>query len=74
MQQIRPSTDAGLYLCEFINYCSLAEAQRVAAKDGAGRRATPTLFLHCPPVGQPLSTEEVTGAVQKVVSWVCSQR
>ena len=74
MQQVYSSMDAGHYLCDFIFYCSLAEAQRVAAKDGAGRRATPTLFLHCPPVGQPLSTEEVMGAVQKVVSWVCSQR
>ena len=65
-----PSIDAGLYLCEFINYCSLAEAKRAASGD---QKAKPTLFLHCPPVGQPLGTEDVTGMLQKVVSWVCSQ-
>ena len=73
MQQVVPSTDAGLYLCEFINYCSLAEARRISSKDGGERKAKPTLFLHCPPVDEPLSTEEVTGMLQKVVSWVCSQ-
>ncbi|KAH9935448.1 uncharacterized protein B0H18DRAFT_1114191 [Fomitopsis serialis] len=70
--QIVPSTDAGLYLCEFINYCSLAEAKRAAPKNESGK-ATPTLFLHCPPVDQPLSTQDVTAVLQKVVSWVCSQ-
>lgn len=70
--QIVPSTDAGLYLCEFINYCSLAEAKRATPKHES-EKATPTLFLHCPPVDQPLSTQEVTAVLQEVVSWICSQ-
>ncbi|KZT72045.1 peptidase C15, pyroglutamyl peptidase I-like protein [Daedalea quercina L-15889] len=69
---IVPSTNAGLFLCEFINYCSLAEAQRAASHQGS-EKVTPTLFLHCPPVNEPLSTQEVTDTLQKVVSWVCSQ-
>lgn len=73
------SVNAGLYLCEFITYCSLAEALRTAGyvegteevEDEA--EYTPTLFIHCPPVGQPLSTEEVTDAIRKTVEWVCAQ-
>lgn len=42
-------------------------------REGVGQKATPTLFLHCPPINQPLSTEEVRGVLEKVVSWVCSQ-
>lgn len=71
------STNAGLYLCEFITYCSLAEALRTAGyvndteqvEDGA--KYTPTLFMHCPPVGQPLETKEVTDAIRHIVQWVC---
>ncbi|KAH9935449.1 uncharacterized protein B0H18DRAFT_1114192 [Fomitopsis serialis] len=64
------SVDAGLYLCEFINYCSLAESKRTAA---TAEKSTPVLFIHIPPVGEPLSTEEVTDALRKTISWVCSQ-
>jgi len=70
MDQVALSVDAGLYLCEFINYCSLAESKRTAA---TAEKSTPVLFIHIPPVGQPLSTEEVTDTLRKTISWVCSQ-
>lgn len=31
------------------------------------------LFLHCPPVGQPLTTEDVTEAIKKIIIWVCGE-
>ncbi|PCH43683.1 peptidase C15 pyroglutamyl peptidase I-like protein [Wolfiporia cocos MD-104 SS10] len=70
LQHVTLSTDAGLYLCEFINYCSMAESRRTAAK---GEKYTPTLFVHIPPVGEPLSTEEVSDALRKTIAWVCSR-
>jgi len=70
VKDVVPSLDAGLYLCEFINYCSLAEAKRTASH---GHKNTPVLFIHIPPVDEPLSTEDATEAFKKVISWVCSQ-
>ncbi|KAJ7131678.1 hypothetical protein C8R43DRAFT_1073627 [Mycena crocata] len=63
---LEASNDPGRFLCDFIYYCSLAESQR------AGRQ-TPVLFIHCPPIGQKLSTEEVADGVRKIISWVCAQ-
>ncbi|KAG2011890.1 hypothetical protein CC2G_011959 [Coprinopsis cinerea AmutBmut pab1-1] len=31
------------------------------------------LFMHCPPVKEPLSTEEVTEAIRRIVLWVCRE-
>lgn len=64
--------DAGHYLCDFIYYCSLAEAKRTA-KPYEKRRNTQVLFLHCPPVNQPLRTEEVTDAIKQIVAWMCGE-
>ena len=64
--------DAGHYLCDFIYYCSLAEAKR-SAKPYEKRKNTQVLFLHCPPVNQPLSTEEVTEAIKLIVVWICRE-
>lgn len=72
IEQIYTSMDAGHYLCDFIYYCSLAEAKRTA-KPYEKRRNTQVLFLHCAPVNQPLSTEEVTEAIKRIVVWVCSE-
>ena len=78
-QQIYSSMDAGHYLCDFIFYCSLAEAKRNAAKlekDKARStppKMTPVLFMHCCPVEQPLSTEDVTQAIKQVIAWVCAR-
>ncbi|KAG5342908.1 Adenylyl-sulfate kinase [Termitomyces sp. Mn162] len=61
--------DAGHYLCDFIYFCSLAEAKRTA-NPYERRRNSQVLFLHCPPVNQPLSTEKVTEAIQQIIVWV----
>ncbi|GLB37160.1 putative pyroglutamyl-peptidase activity [Lyophyllum shimeji] len=68
IEQIYSSMDAGHYLCDFIYYCSLAEAKRNASPYER-RRNTQVLFLHCPPVHQPLSTEEVTEAILRIIAW-----
>ena len=65
--------DAGHYLCDFIYYCSLAEAKRTS-KPYEKRRNTQVLFLHCPPVDQPLSTEEVIDAIKRIIVWVCGEQ
>jgi len=72
IEQIYTSMDAGHYLCDFIYYCSLAEAKR-NANPYERRRNTQVLFLHCPPVNQPLSTEEVTEAILRIIVWVCKE-
>ncbi|KIM58517.1 hypothetical protein SCLCIDRAFT_86792, partial [Scleroderma citrinum Foug A] len=51
VEYINTSMDAGHYLCEFIYYCSLAESKRSSTKNQV-------IFLHCPPVDLPLSTDE----------------
>ncbi|KAF8967303.1 hypothetical protein BDZ97DRAFT_1916910 [Flammula alnicola] len=73
VEQIYTSMDAGHYLCDFIYYCSLAEVKR-STKPYEKRRNTQVLFLHCPPVDQPLGTEEVTDAIKRIVVWVCSEQ
>jgi len=73
VEQIYTSMDAGHYLCDFIYYCSLAEVKR-STKPYEKRRNTQVLFLHCPPVNQPLSTEEVTDAIKRIVVWVCGEQ
>ncbi|KAF9461330.1 hypothetical protein BDZ94DRAFT_1283562 [Collybia nuda] len=72
VEQIYTSMDAGHYLCDFIYYCSLAEARRTA-KPYEKRRNTQVLFLHCPPVNQPLSTAEVTDAIKRIIVWIFNQ-
>ena len=72
-QKIYTSMDAGHYLCDFIYYCSLAEAKRTS-KPYEKRRNTQVLFLHCPPVDQPLSTEEVIDAIKRIIVWVCGEQ
>ncbi|KAG6856095.1 hypothetical protein H0H87_007431 [Tephrocybe sp. NHM501043] len=71
-KQIYTSMDAGHYLNDYIYYCSLAEAKRTA-NPYERRRNSQVLFLHCPPVNQPLSTEEVTEAIQQIICWVCKE-
>lgn len=73
IEQIYTSMDAGHYLCDFIYYCSLAEAKRTS-KPYEKRRNTQVLFLHCPPVDQPLSTEEVVDAIKRIIVWVCGEQ
>ncbi|KAA1472864.1 peptidase C15, pyroglutamyl peptidase I-like protein [Dentipellis sp. KUC8613] len=70
IEHVYSSLDAGHYVCDFTYYCSLAEAKRTATKHDKGKH-TKVLFMHCPPVDQPLSLAEVTEAVQKIILWVC---
>ena len=65
--------DAGHYLCDFIYYCSLAEAKR-SVKPYEKRRTTRVLALHCCPVGSPLSTDEVTQALRQIIIRVCNDQ
>jgi len=70
-KDIRLSNDAGRYLCDFIYYCSLAEQRRaIAAKKGKNSRV---LFLHCPPIDDPLSTEQVVDCIKRLVILVCKE-
>lgn len=71
--------DAGHYLCDFIYYCSLAEAKRGSEQtDGSDDEAlpaaptTPILSMHCPPVDQPLSTQAMSDAIYRITEWVCA--
>ncbi|KAI0743936.1 peptidase C15 pyroglutamyl peptidase I-like protein [Daedaleopsis nitida] len=79
IDHVYSSMDAGHYLCDFIFYCSLAEAKRGMApiekfKDRATPpKPTPVLFMHCPPVEQPLTTEQVTDAIQRIILWICGR-
>ncbi|PCH43685.1 peptidase C15 pyroglutamyl peptidase I-like protein [Wolfiporia cocos MD-104 SS10] len=80
IEQIYSSMDAGHYICDFVFYCSLAESRRgttrqdkFVEKRATPSKTTPVLFMHCPPVDQPFTTEEVTDAIKKVVLWVCSR-
>ncbi|KAI5983970.1 hypothetical protein EDD15DRAFT_2312897 [Pisolithus albus] len=68
--QIYTSMDAGHYLCDFLYYCSLAESKR-STKNDKSTPASQVIFLHCPPVGLPLSTEEVTEAIRQSIMWLC---
>lgn len=44
--QVQVSEDAGLYLCEYLYYCSLATGQRVSA--ASQQPAKPVMFMHIP--------------------------
>lgn len=70
LQHVYSSMDAGHYVCDYTYYCSLAEAKRSTTKHDK-TKYTKVLFMHCPPAYQPLSTQEVTEAVKKVILWVC---
>ncbi|KAK7062323.1 Proteophosphoglycan ppg4 [Favolaschia claudopus] len=61
---LQTSNDPGRFLCDFIYYASLAESQRAG-------RGTPVLFIHCPPIGQKLSTKEVADGVERIISYIC---
>ncbi|TNY17617.1 hypothetical protein DMC30DRAFT_98792 [Rhodotorula diobovata] len=62
VEHLSPSQDAGLYLCEFSYYASLASAQLQNPE-----RPTPVLFVHVPPLGSPYSAEELTAAMRILV-------
>ncbi|EJD02569.1 peptidase C15, pyroglutamyl peptidase I-like protein [Fomitiporia mediterranea MF3/22] len=73
VDQIEASTNAGRYLCDFIYYCSLAEAQRTREAQSSSGKATKVLFVHCPPVDKPLNSEYVTEALKCITMSVCGR-
>lgn len=67
-KDFRLSLDAGRYLCDFIYYCSLAEKRRSELNGRVkGFKSSRVLFLHCPPVDEPFSTEKVAECIKRVV-------
>ncbi|KAL4078709.1 hypothetical protein V8B97DRAFT_1932984 [Scleroderma yunnanense] len=72
VEQIHSSMDAGHYLCDFIYYCSLAESERSSAKNDESIRASQVIFLHCPPLNLPPSTEEVTNIIKESITCLCT--
>ncbi|KAK0552440.1 hypothetical protein OC845_001706 [Tilletia horrida] len=85
---VKQNFDPGRYLCDFIYYASLAEARRGQRLQGpedeekrglAGEvgdeesKETPVLFIHCPDVGQPQTSEQVSALLKEVVKWVCQR-
>lgn len=58
-----PSSDPGLFLCEFIYYCSLACAQK---ED----HSVKVLFMHVPPTGHPYQIEDMTRAVAGIIEFL----
>ncbi|KAM6501407.1 hypothetical protein JOM56_004421 [Amanita muscaria] len=71
-EQIYTSMDAGHYLSDYMYYCSLAESRR-HVKPYEKKRCTQVLFMHCGPVGQPLSSDDVTEALKRLLVWVCNE-
>ena len=66
------SQDAGLFLCEYIYYASLAESKRAHAAhegntEGWRKERTKVVFLHCPPVGNRLNTKDVTQIIRQII-------
>ncbi|TDL21721.1 peptidase C15, pyroglutamyl peptidase I-like protein [Rickenella mellea] len=71
-REVVESNDPGRYLCDFIYYCSLCEAHKTRAMS-ASKKAALVLFLHCSPLNQPHSSEEVTQAIKLIVEWISRQ-
>ncbi|KAI0266872.1 hypothetical protein BC834DRAFT_842976 [Gloeopeniophorella convolvens] len=69
MEQLYSSMDAGHYVCDYTYYCSLAESRRTSLRPEKGT-LTKVLFMHCCPVDQPFSTEQVTDTIRKIIMWV----
>ena len=67
---VQPSDDAGLFLCEYIYYASLAESKRADQQAGNRSSRTKVLFMHCPPIGEHLSTAETTHIVREAALYL----
>jgi len=62
--QTRESQDAGRFLCDFLSYSSIVESKR---SDPVKTKKVKTLFVHIPPIGEDLTTEQATEAIQAIV-------
>ncbi|GAA5987419.1 hypothetical protein JCM10908_001947 [Rhodotorula pacifica] len=68
VQWISTSEDAGLYLCEYSFFASLATARRLNPD-----APTPVQFIHVPSLGHPYSAEELTAALRLLVWGIAEQ-
>ncbi|GAA5849342.1 hypothetical protein JCM8547_006519 [Rhodosporidiobolus lusitaniae] len=62
LEHIDLSEDAGLYLCEFSFYTSMASALLLNRE-----KPTPVQFIHVPPIGSPYTLDELTCAIKLLV-------
>lgn len=71
-------------MCDFLYFCSMAEAHKRAEREeeqarGGGalgvpcRRRTPVIFVHCCPHNDPYSTADVASTLKEIVLWVCAR-
>ncbi|KAK4050614.1 hypothetical protein OIV83_003340 [Microbotryomycetes sp. JL201] len=74
--QIKDSDDAGLYLCEFTLFGSLARSRIRAQHSGASdnsatesSQSTPVQFIHVPPLapGEPYDVKQLTAAIRLIL-------
>ncbi|KAG0309957.1 hypothetical protein BGZ99_000748 [Dissophora globulifera] len=61
------SMDAGLYLCEYTLYLSLAERRRRIESGEEGAEERTCLFVHLPSVGNPYSLEQLQQFVKDMI-------
>ncbi|KAH8919616.1 peptidase C15, pyroglutamyl peptidase I-like protein [Atractiella rhizophila] len=64
------SNDAGLYLCEFIFFASMACAVRCSRGEGVEKatgRQKPVLFIHVTDIGKPFSLEGLTRIIEAAI-------
>ncbi|KAH7101499.1 peptidase C15, pyroglutamyl peptidase I-like protein [Auriculariales sp. MPI-PUGE-AT-0066] len=68
-KNVQVSDDPGRYLCDFIFYASLAQAQLQKAGDPTSSPAK-VLFMHVPPPEEPHTVAQMTETVKRLVPWV----
>lgn len=64
---VRQSLDPGRFLCDFIFYCSLCEAQRT-------QHDTRVQFVHVPPLNMPYTVKETHTIVKDIVWWLTTRQ
>jgi len=78
-EHIATSTDAGMYLCEFIYATSLSASYKQAEKQGQDTPDVPVLFIHVPNLKSdrnpgPYELRELTNILRGVCWWLGSMR
>ncbi|KAF8316607.1 peptidase C15, pyroglutamyl peptidase I-like protein [Clavulina sp. PMI_390] len=71
IQEVISSQDAGLYLCEFLNYCCMAESRRERELTREGETRSKVLFVHIPPIGENLELDQITSGLVSIMKYVC---
>ena len=65
--RITKSINAGRYLCEFIYFASMAEAEIAHQALGQTLPKPKVLFVHIPPANDPLSLEDVRSVIESLL-------